>query len=99
MNAVQGLTFNADGTGTCYHYLCDVAGDPVSVFGGTMDQLNGQFHYTVKDDSIVTIVRDGEGDALHPKTWQVINGWNGLRGLDGRRLTTCRRPPKSSRTS
>ena len=68
MRAVQGLTFNADGTGTCYHYLCDVAGDPLSIYGGSMDAENGRFHFTVKDDSIVTIIRDGEGDGLHPKT-------------------------------
>ena len=83
VRTVQGLKFNADGTGTSYQYLCNVAGDPISVYGGTMDAQNGQFHFTVKDDSIITIVRDGEGDALHPKTWQVINGWNGIRGTDG----------------
>ena len=83
VRAVEGLTFNADGTGTCYQYLCNVAGDPISIYGGSMDAKNGQFHYTVKDDSIVTITRDGDGDATHPKTWQVINGWNGIRGNDG----------------
>ena len=83
VRAVEGLTFNADGTGTCYQYLCNVAGDPISIYGGSMDAQNGQFHYTVKDDSIITITRDGEGDATHPKTWQVINGWNGIRGNDG----------------
>ncbi len=83
VRAVEGLTFNADGTGTFYQYLCNVAGDPISIYGGTMDAQNGQFHFTVKDDSIITIVRDGEGDAVHPKTWQVINGWNGIRGIDG----------------
>ena len=83
VRAVQGLKFNADGTGTCYQYLCNVAGDPISIYGGSMDAQNGQFHYTVKDDSIVTITRDGDGDAMHPKTWQVINGSNGLRGTDG----------------
>ena len=83
VRTVEGLTFNADGTGTCYQYLCNVAGDPISIYGGSMDAQNGQFHFTVKDDSIITIVRDGEGDALHPKTWQVINGWNGIRGTDG----------------
>ena len=83
VRTVEGLTFNADGTGTCYQYLCNVAGDPISIYGGSMDAQNGQFHFTVKDDSIVTIVRDGDGDALHPKTWQVINGSNGIRGTDG----------------
>ena len=83
VRAVQGLTFNADGTGTCYKYLCNVAGDPISIYGGSMDPQNGQFHFTVKDDSIVTIVRDGDGDSQHPKTWTVVNGLNGLRGTDG----------------
>lgn len=83
VRAVQGLKFNADGTGTCYKYLCNVAGDPISIYGGSMDPQNGQFHFTVKDDSVVTIVRDGEGDSQHPKTWMVVNGRNGLRGTDG----------------
>ena len=83
VRAVQGLKFNADGTGTCYKYLCDLAGDPISIYGGSMDPQNGQFHFTVKDDSVVTIVRDGEGDSQHPKTWMVVNGRNGLRGTDG----------------
>ena len=83
VRAVQGLTFNADGTGTCYQYLCNVAGDPLSIYGGSMDAQNGQFHFTVKDDSIVTITRDGEGDAMHPKTWTLVNGHNGIRGTDG----------------
>ena len=83
VRAVQGLTFNADGTGTCYKYLCDVAGDAISIYGGNMDETNGRFHFTVKDDSIVTITRDGDGNAENPKTWTLINGSQGIRGADG----------------
>lgn len=80
---VEALKFNADGTGTCYKYLCDVAGEPLSVYGGAMDEKNGRFHFTVKNDSIVTIVRDGDGDSQNPKTWTVVNGSTGIRATHG----------------
>ena len=83
VRAVQGLKFNADGTGTCYKYLCDIAGDPISIYGGSMDPINGKFHFTVKDDSIVTITRDGDGDKENPKKWTVINGSHGIMATDG----------------
>ena len=63
VNAVQTLTFNDDGTGTCKKYICDAGGEAFSCFGGTGNPANGRFHYTVGKDSVITITRDGDGDA------------------------------------
>ena len=82
-SALQALTFNADGTGTCTKFLCNVAGEPLSMFGGEGDAINGRFHYTVGNDSTITITRDGDGDADNPKTWQLRFGVEGLEGSDG----------------
>ena len=83
VNAVQTLTFNDDGTGTCKKYICDAGGEAFSCFGGTGNPANGRFHYTVGKDSVITITRDGDGDASNPKTWQLHFGANGLKGTDG----------------
>ena len=82
VSAVQTLTFNEDGTGTCTKYICDAAGEPFSCFGDT-NSPNGRFHYTVGKDSVITITRDGDGNASNPKTWQLHFGTNGLKGTDG----------------
>lgn len=81
--AVQALTFNDDGTGTCYKFLCNYAGEPVSLFGGAGDAVNGRFHYTVGTDSVISITRDGDGNATNPKTWKLTFGTEGLNGTDG----------------
>lgn len=83
INAVQTLTFNADGTGTCKKFICDAGGEAFSCFGGTGNPANGRFHYTVGKDSVITITRDGDGDASNPKTWKLTFGANGLKGTDG----------------
>ena len=80
ISAVQALTFNADGTGTCAKYICDVAGEPFSRFG---DAANGKFHYAIGKDSVITLTRDGDGNASNPKTWKLTFGANGLKGTDG----------------
>ena len=83
IKAVQGLTFNADGTGTCTKFLCNVATEPLSIFGGQMDQSNGRFHYTSNADGTVSITRDGDGNDANPKTWtmKLVDGV--LSGTDG----------------
>lgn len=83
INAVQALTFNDDGTGTCEKFICDAGGEPFNRFGGTDNSANGRFHYTVGKDSVITITRDGDGNASNPKTWQLHFGANGLKGTDG----------------
>ena len=83
VNAVQTLTFNADGTGTCTKYICDAGGEAFSCFGGTGNPANGRFHYTVGKDSVITLTRYGDGNASNPKTWQLHFGVNGLKGTDG----------------
>lgn len=83
VNAVQTLTFNDDGTGTCKKYICDAGGEAFSCFGGTGNPANGRFHYTVGKDSVITLTRDGDGDASNPKTWKLTFGANGLKGTDG----------------
>ena len=83
IKTVQGLEFKSDGTGICYQYLCNVAGEPLSIYGGTQDTANGQFKYTVGEDSSITITRVGEGDATHPKTWRLAYDAEGLCGTDG----------------
>ncbi len=81
--AVQGLLFNADGTGTCTQVLCNVASEPLSIYGGTMDQTNGRFHYTSAADGTVTLTRDGNGDDSHPKSWTLKLDGSSLSGMDG----------------
>lgn len=83
IKAVQALTFNSDGTGTCWKFLCDIMGQPVSLYGGAGDALNGRFHYTVGKDSVITITRDGDGNGGNPKTWQLSVGTQALTGADG----------------
>ena len=83
IKAVQGLEFKSNGTGTCYQYLCNVAGEPLSIYGGTQDPANGQFTYTVAADSIITITRVGDGNESHSKTWNLTLGSDGLKGTDG----------------
>ena len=83
VGAFQALTFNEDGTGTCSRFLCNRAGEPVSLFGGESDITNGRFTYTVGKDSIITITRDGDGDESNPKVWTVKYGIDGIRGTDG----------------
>lgn len=83
IKAVQALQFNNDGTGTCWHFLCDIKGEPVSLFGGAGDASNGRFRYTVSEDSTITINRVGDGDGANPKTWTLRMGADGLSGSDG----------------
>ena len=81
--AEQALTFNADGTGTCYKFLCNAAGEPVTLYGGAGDVVNGRFHYAVDKDGVITITRDGDGNSDNPKTWLLRFGADGLNGTDG----------------
>ena len=83
IKAVQGLTFNADGTGTCTKFLCNVASEPLSIYGGQMDQSNGRFHYTSNADGTVKITRDGDGNDDNPKTWTMTLADGVLSGTDG----------------
>ncbi len=83
VKAEQVLTFNADGTGICSKILSNAANEPISLFGGSKNTLNGRFHYTVGKDSVITITRDGDGDASNPKTWKLRFGTEGLTGTDG----------------
>ena len=83
IKAVQGLTFNADGTGTCTKFLCNVASEPLSIYGGQMDQSNGRFHYTSNADGTVNITRDGDGNDANPKTWTMKLADGVLSGTDG----------------
>ena len=83
IKAVQAVTFKADGTGTCWKFLCDLTGEPVSLFGGEGDAKNGHFHYTVGKDSVITITRDGDGNADNPKRWELKAGSGLLDGNDG----------------
>ncbi len=81
--AAQGLQFNDDGTGTCTQVLCNIASEPLSIYGGTMDKTNGRFHYSTKADGTITITRDGDGDKTHPKTWTMKLADGVLSGTDG----------------
>ena len=83
IKAVQAMTFNSDGTGICWKFLCDMTGEPVSLFGGEGDAINGRFHYSVGADSTITIIRDGDGNNANPKTWTLRAGKDGLDGTDG----------------
>lgn len=83
IKAVQGLTFNADGTGTCTKFLCNVASEPLSIYGGQMDQSNGRFHYKSNADGTINITRDGDGDKANPKTWTMKLADGVLSGTDG----------------
>jgi hypothetical protein len=83
VKAEQALTFNADGTGTCSKILTNAANEPITLFGGSKNTRNGRFHYTVGNDSVITITRDGDGDASNPKTWKLRFGIEGLTGTDG----------------
>ena len=83
VKAEQALTFNADGTGICSKILSNAANEPISLFGGSKNTRDGRFHYTVGKDSVITIIRDGDGDASNPKTWQLHFGTEGLTGTDG----------------
>lgn len=83
VKAEQVLTFNADGTGICSKILSNAANEPITLFGGSKNTRDGRFHYTVGKDSVITITRDGDGDASNPKTWQLRFGTEGLTGTDG----------------
>ena len=83
VKAEQALTFNADGTGTCSKILTNAANEPITLVGGSKNTRNGRFHYTVGNDSVITITRDGDGDASNPKTWKLRFGIEGLTGTDG----------------
>jgi len=83
VKAEQALTFNADGTGICSKILSNAANEPITLFGGSKNTLNGRFHYVVGKDSVITITRDGDGDASNPKTWELRFGTEGLTGTDG----------------
>ena len=83
IKAVKGLVFNDDGTGTYTKFLCNVANEPLSIYGGQMDKTNGRFHYTSNSDGTVSITLDGDGDAENPKKWTVHLTENGLSSEDG----------------
>ena len=83
IKAVQGLEFKADGTGTCTKFLCNVASEPLSIYGGEMDQSNGRFHYTSDADGTINITRDGQGTDGYPKTWTMKLANGVLSGNDG----------------
>lgn len=80
---VRGLEFKEDGTGTYTKFLCNIANEPLSIFGGQMDQANGRFHYTSNTDGTVSITLDGNGDAENPKKWTMRLAENGLSSDDG----------------
>lgn len=75
---VQAFQFNDDGTGTCYRFLVNVAGEPIDMFGGRLDKQNGRFNYTTNADSTITITRVGQGNSKNPKTWQAALTTDGL---------------------
>lgn len=83
IKAVQGLEFKADGTGTYAKFLCNVASEPLSIFGGAMDQTNGRFHYTSDTNGTVSIILDGDGNNDNPKKWTLKYSEGGLSGTDG----------------
>ena len=83
IKAVQGLEFKEDGTGTYAKFLCNVANEPLSIFGGQMDQTNGRFHYTSSTDGTVTITLDGDGNSDNPKTWTMKLAEGSLSGTNG----------------
>ena len=80
---VQGYKFNKDGTGTCYKYLINTAFEPIAIYGGSMDDKNGSFTWTTKEDSTITITRTGDGDGKNPKTWTAALTKDGLKVLFG----------------
>ncbi len=83
IKAVQGLEFKEDGTGTYAKFLCNVANEPLSIFGGAMDQTNGRFHYTSNADGTVTITLDGNGNSDNPKKWTMKFADGSLSGTNG----------------
>ncbi len=89
---VQGYVFNSDGTGICYNYLCNVAGEAIDMFGGQLDSRNGRFTYTTNADSTITITRVGQGNANNPKTWQAALTQDGLKILYGPESFTMNMP-------
>ncbi len=82
IKAVQGLEFKEDGTGTYAKFLCNAANEPLSIFGGAMDQANGRFHYTSSTDGTVTITLDGDGNSDNPKKWTMKFADGGLSGTN-----------------
>ena len=80
---VQAFQFNADGTGMCYKFLCNVAGEPIDLFGGRLDTENGRFTYTTNADSTITLTRIGNGNAKNPKVWQAVLTKEGLKAKYG----------------
>ncbi len=83
IKAVQGLEFKEDGTGTYAKFLCNAANEPLSIFGGAMDQANGRFHYTSSTDGTVTITLDGDGNSDNPKKWTMKFADGSLSGTNG----------------
>lgn len=80
---VHAFQFNEDGTGTCYKFLCNVAGEPIDIYGGLKDKKNGRFTYTTNKDSTITITRVGSGNSDNPKTWKAVLTKDGLSTLYG----------------
>ena len=89
---VNGFQFNEDGTGICYNYLCNVAGEAINMFGGSMDNQNGRFTYVYNPDSTITITRVGDGNASNPKVWQAALTEEGLRIMYGNNKFTMNKP-------
>ncbi len=79
----HAYVFNKNGTGTVYKYLVNVAGEPIGIYGGSMDAQNGAFTYTTNADSTITITRTGDGDSDNPKTWIAALTKDGLKVLFG----------------
>ncbi len=79
----HAYVFKSDGTGTVYKYLVNVAGEPIAIYGGSMDAQNGAFTYTTNADSTITITRTGNGDSDNPKTWKAALTKDGLKVLFG----------------
>ena len=75
---VHAFQFNEDGTGMCYKFLCNVAGEPIDIYGGLKDKENGRFTYTTNADSTITITRVGPGNDNNPKRWQAVLTRDGL---------------------
>ena len=80
---VQAFQFNPDGTGICYEFLCNVAGEAIDMFGGMKDTRNGRFTYTTNPDSTITITRVGDGNVTNPKQWQAFLTKDGLQAKYG----------------
>ncbi len=96
-NVVQAIRFNADGTGQVYKFYFD--GDlntpPVAMFGGELDQSNGTFTYTSTAQGLVTLMRNGSGNADNPQTWTLHYTDGQLTGTDAQTAVTFITAPQA----